>query len=347
MNQSVSAGANAPRNQPSAAGAWPAYLVVVLVVAAAIYAFSPRPAPHFPPTQIHPDQLLVTGLAQSGNRIVAVGEDGHILIADHPDGPWREATVKPQRGSTFTKVAFVGSGVALAVGHDGWIVRSQDNGETWNEVNFDSSDQAAPLFGIAGPFAGKLFVFGAFGQCLSSTDLGKTWQKVTDPAIADHHLYALVRATNGALLMAGERGLLSLSQDNGATWKKLTSIYPGSFFGALALPSGRLLVFGMRGHAFYSDDTGATWHASEIPDPVSMFGGAVTAQGEVILVGEGSSVQISKDGGAHFVLASQGELRNLAAVLPLPGGGLLTGGEGGIALQKLGTGAVSQKGSGS
>ena len=118
--------------------AWPAHLMVLLVALAGIYSFSHRPPPPFPPTQVHPDKLLVNGLARSGNRIVAAGELGHILIADSPEGPWREAKVEPARGATLTRAAFIDDRTALAVGHDGWIVRSTDAGETWQEVAYDA-----------------------------------------------------------------------------------------------------------------------------------------------------------------------------------------------------------------
>src|SRR5262245_42937152 len=115
-------------------GGWPSYLMVLLVVLAAMYSFSHRPPPPFNETQIFPDKLLVNGLAQRGNRIVAAGELGHILIADSPDGPWREAKVDPARGSTLTRALFIDDKTALAVGHDGWILRSTDAGATWKEV---------------------------------------------------------------------------------------------------------------------------------------------------------------------------------------------------------------------
>jgi photosystem II stability/assembly factor-like uncharacterized protein len=311
--------------------AWPAYLMTVIVAVAAAYAFSPRPVPVYTPTPMKPDQILVTGLAQDGDRIIAAGELGHILIADDADGPWREAKVTPDRGSTFTQVAVLGKGVALAVGQDGWIVRSTDGGETWNEVAFDT-EHTDPLLSI-GVAGDKVFAVGSFGQLRVSTDQGKTWQKLASDAFGDKHLYGLVQQADGSLLAVGEQGLLVHSGDDGRTWQKLPSIYEGSFFGALALPSKVSLVFGMRGHAFRSLDNGQTWQPSELPVKVSLFGGRVTPDGEVVLVGENRTVMISKDDGAHFTLAAQGDRHTLVTVLPLADNRLLTAGEGGIKLQ--------------
>jgi photosystem II stability/assembly factor-like uncharacterized protein len=328
----------APAGGKSPTSSWPAYALVLIVLASAVYAFSPRPLPTFSPTLLHFDRVLVNGIAQQGDRIVAVGEQGRILVADSPSGPWHEGKVQPQRGSTLTQVLFVGDGIVMAVGHDGWIIRSADKGETWEEAQFDT-EHPDPLLGIAGPYAGRLFAFGGFGQFYFSNDRGKTWQRRTDAAISDHHVNAMTRANDGSLLLVGERGLLLRSTDNGQSWQALPQVYTGSFYGALTLPSGELLVYGMRGNVFVSADTGKTWHKSELPGTVSIFGGTVDAAGNVILVGENQMVLVSRDHGAHFTLAAQGERHNLAAVLALKSGSWLTAGETGITQMQPAAGA--------
>lgn len=320
------------RNEASVLGSWPALLMVLLVLLAAIYAFSPRPIPSFPATQVHPGDLLINGLAQSGKRLIAVGELGHILIADQVEGPWSEAQVVPQRGSTLTQVLFVNDNLALAVGHDGWILRSEDKGSTWKEVAFDS-ERSEPLLGIAGPYDGKLFAVGGFGQYLTSADNGKTWRREAHAVLADKHLNALARASDGSLFLVGERGLMAHSTDNGQNWSVMPSIYTGSFFGILELPSKALLAYGMRGNAFVSNDLGRTWKKSEIPEVISLFGGAVAASGEIILVGASNAVFVSRDGGVHFTKLTRESRYGLAAVIPLGDDQWLTGGEGGISLK--------------
>lgn len=322
----------AGRNNVSVFGSWPALLLVLLVLLASIYAFSPRPIPLFPVTQVHPSDLLINGLAQSGKRLVAVGEQGHILIADQVEGPWSEALVEPQRGSTLTQVLFVNDSVALAVGHDGWIVRSEDQAKTWKEVAFDS-ERSEPLLGVAGPYDGKLFAVGGFGQYLTSSDSGKTWNRETHAALADKHLNAIARASDGSLFLVGERGLMAHSTDNGQNWTVLPSIYTGSFFGMLSLPSKSLLAYGMRGNVFVSKDLGKTWKKSAIPEVISLFGGTVTASGDVILVGASNAVFVSKDDGAHFTKLTHEGRYGLAAVIPEGKDQWLTGGEGGISLK--------------
>ncbi len=354
---------------------WPALLVTVSVALAAIYSFSHRPPPEFPVTRVHADSLLVNTLAQQGERYLAAGEQGRILYADQPDGDWLEAKVEPQRHSTLTALAFVAPDVALAVGHDSWILRSSDRGQSWREVHF-ASDRSEPLLGISGPYDGKLFAYGSFGQFMVSTDLGEHWQTVplvdedaaTDAAtdggevdvtspdydpfaaytagggggggIDERHLNGLIQAADGTLWLVGERGLLAQSRNGGDSWKRVDGVYSGSFFGILELPQGAgLVVYGMRGNVFFSRDGGRSWTQSRVQVPVSVFDGALAADGSVILAGSGDVILQSKDQGASFQLVSQKDRRGIAAVLPLADGSWLTGGEAGIKRQTPGFGA--------
>lgn len=346
-----------------ASGAWPAYLISLVVLAAALYAFSPRPMPKFPDTAIHPDGLQINALLRVGGKLIAAGEQGRILIADSENGPWTEAKVEPQRGSTLTQMAAIGGGALLAVGHDGWVLRSQDGGKSWQETHFES-ENSDPLLGVAGPYGGQLFAFGAFGKFLISTDDGRNWRQQTlvesgaataaaepepveevdpyaDPfanvsssaGIGDGHLNAMTKAADGALILVGERGLIARSTDNGASWEPQRSGYTGSFYGVQAIPPNALLAYGMRGNVFRSEDNGKTWNKVATPLELSLYGATTTLRRELILVGENGVVLVSKDAGKSFKLGSVGEQQRLAAVLALDSGELLTAGELGIALR--------------
>ncbi|MGH8454162.1 MAG: hypothetical protein ACRES4_10220, partial [Nevskiales bacterium] len=61
-------------------GGWPALALTLIVLLAAVYSFSPRPNPPFPATEVRSNQLQINGLAASGARLVAVGEQGHIML---------------------------------------------------------------------------------------------------------------------------------------------------------------------------------------------------------------------------------------------------------------------------
>lgn len=345
-------------------GAWPSYAVVVILIAAAIYAFSPRPNPPFAATRIAANGMQVNGLVRSGKQWLAVGEQGRVLVAQKPGGPWHEAKLTPQRGSMLTQVLAIDANTLVAVGHDGWIVRSEDNGGSWKEASFNT-EHSDPYLGVAGPYDGRLFAFGAFGLYAVSDDQGQTWKKeslveagsdqpavtaevAADPyadpfanvsaatgGISDHHFNAMTRAQDGSLILVGERGLIARSTDNGASWTSIRDVYNGSFYGVITLPSKTLLAYGMRGNVFHSDDSGVSWAKSATPQALSVYQATVTAKKEVILVGENGVVMVSKDDGRNFILGSLGGQQRSATVLPLAAGKLLIGGEAGISVRHI------------
>ncbi|MEQ1438883.1 sialidase [Fontimonas sp. SYSU GA230001] len=362
MNDASSAAAlRAPVRLAWLRNGWPSLLVAALVVTAAVYSFAPRPKPEFPPTQVYPDRLLVNGLAQQGSRIVAVGEQGQILVADDPRGPWHSARLAASHGLTFTRTLFVAEGVVLAVGHDGVIARSTDRGENWQEVAL-GTEGSDPLLGIAGPYDGRVFAFGAFGLFMVSDDLGQTWQrrdlvidegvKAAAAAAADpdadpfagfeaesvggaEHLNDMTQAADGSLILVGERGLILRSTDKGETWTRIgKDVYAGSFFGVLALPSRTLLAFGMRGNAFRSTDLGKTWTQCRIPTATSLFSGAALGGAQVLLAGAGNAILRSDDDGVSFRAVSRSGRTTYAALLPISADEWLTGGDTGLSVRR-------------
>ncbi len=244
---------------PSMLAGWPALLVAALVIAAAVYSFSPRPKAEFPATQVHADRLLANGLAQQGQRLVTVGEQGQILIADQPEGPWHSAGVEPQRGSTLTQALFVGQDLALAVGHDGWILRSSDGGKTWTEVAFSS--EGDPLLGLAGPYDGRLYAFGAFGLLLASDDQGQTWQQLAleiDGAGGGLDAAPAVPADPNADPFAAVQATGS-SDDPFANFDAAAVGGPGHLNAMTQAADGSLILAGERGLLLKSVDRGQSW----------------------------------------------------------------------------------------
>lgn len=271
-------------------------LFALFVVSAVAFAFSERPAPEMPPTQVGIGHLLMLDAAAVGTRLVTVGERGYIFLSDDGGYGWRQA-VTPN-GATLTAISVVGGRRLAAVGHDGVILLSDDAGERWRTV-FAAPQDEEPLLDVWFDASGQGLAVGAYGRFLESTDGGATWeQRRLDES--DLHFNAIARAGD-ALLLAGEAGLLLRSDDGGQVWTTLPAPYAGSFFGLLELPDNRLLLFGMRGHAYLSEDAGASWQEVETGTTLSIFGGHVLADGRVLLVGQNGLVLLGEDRGRRFV----------------------------------------------
>ncbi|CDF83725.1 BNR domain-containing protein [Pseudomonas knackmussii B13] len=253
-------------------------------------------------------QAVLQDVTRAGDRLVAVGERGVVLLSDDNGQHWRQA---PSPVSvSLTAVQFVDARHGWALGHAGAVLHSDDGGEHWS-LQLDGKRaaalelQAAEAAGEAGriaaaqrlvadgadkPFLALSFsdakhglIVGAYGLALSTEDGGRTWQsRMGDlPNPRGLHLYALARQGDD-LYVAGEQGLLLRSRDAGAHFEALQGPYEGSYFAAAVLPDGRLLVGGLRGKLFASADQGASFQALANPIPASLNG--IRVAGEQLLL---------------------------------------------------------------
>jgi len=77
---------------------------------------------------------LLLDVATAGDRLVAVGERGHVLYSDDGGRSWTQVPV-PTR-ATLTGVHFEGADAGWAVGHDAVILRTLDGGLSWERVQY-------------------------------------------------------------------------------------------------------------------------------------------------------------------------------------------------------------------
>jgi len=297
----------------------------LLVFLAAAYAFSPRPAPRFPPHATAVNTLLLLDAVQAGQRLVAVGERGHIVLSDDQGASWRPVASPTQ--ATLTALYFVDAQTGWAVGHDSVILKSTDGGASWRLVH-SAPDLQKPLLKVWFRDTRQGFAIGAYGLFLQSNDGGASWQPRTI-AEGDKHLNAFAAHSDGKLFIAGEAGSLLRSDDAGQTWQALESPYKGSFFDILSLPDGALLVYGLRGKIFRSGDAGETWEAIESGGQDALLDGAVLADGGIVLTGKSGSVLVSRDLGKTFSLTQHPSRKHFAALL-VAGKQALLFGESGV-----------------
>lgn len=301
-----------------------------------------------------PERSVILGLTRAGQRLVAVGERGLVLLSDDDGASWRQARVPVS--VSLTAAQFVDARQGWAVGHLGVVLHSDDGGETWQRQL--DGEQAAQLAlqaaqasadprlideaqrlvddGPDKPFLDLYFrnpregfVVGAYNLIYRTEDGGRSWQPwmshLDNPS--GLHLYA-IRAQGDDLFIAGERGLLLRSQDAGASFQALASPYEGSFFGLLAGPQQSLLAFGLRGNAWLSRDRGQHWQALQSDQQASLAAGLLLADGSQLLVSqEGELLRV--DSGA---LQPIGRLPGgaIASLLQSANGDLIGAGPGGL-----------------
>ncbi|MGH0034914.1 MAG: WD40/YVTN/BNR-like repeat-containing protein [Myxococcota bacterium] len=273
-------------------------------------------------------QTLLLDATRAGDRIVAVGAWGHVILSDDGGASWRQARRVPTR-AVLTSVHFVDDRLGWAAGHDAVVIHTGDGGETWSLQHRDVESDT-PLFSVWMADARRGYAVGAFGLALATRDGGRHWAPVPIlPGEDDLHLNALFEGPGGTLFIAAEAGRVLRSTDGGTTWTALDPPYTGSFWGGLATPDAGVLVFGMRGHLLRSDDGGESWQSLDSGTDQSLSGGTVLRDGRSVLVGLGGTVSQSRDAGRRFRAWTRTNRRGANAVLE-GAAGLLVFGEGGV-----------------
>lgn len=290
--------------------------------------------------------LLLDG-QRMGDRVVVVGERGHVLISGNLGRSWQQQTV-PTR-ATLTSVFFVDATQGWVAGHDGVILATSDGGNRWHKV-YSNPDDERPILDLWFHDHKHGFAVGAYGLFLATVDGGRTWNEVPfAPATLsmdafsawdqtgeeefwsiDFHLNQMAATSADRLYLSAEAGNLYRSDDGARSWVRLPTPYPGSFYGSLPLDKTSLLLYGLRGHLFRSTDAGVNWQQVPTGTQSTLNDGIRLADGRIVLVGQAGAVLVSEDQGASFVLQPQADRLGIAKVLEMADGALLLVGEQGV-----------------
>jgi photosystem II stability/assembly factor-like uncharacterized protein len=239
---------------------------------------------------------LLLGIARAGNRLIAVGDRGHVLLSDDAGASWRQVLV-PTR-AMLTAVSFPDDRHGWAVGHDGVILVTADAGETWKRQDSGTDLETSYLDVLfVGPQRG--FAVGAYGKFVTTTDGGATW-KPGKPVEGELHYNRIAAGPKGFLYLAGESGTLLGSHDGGATWIKSELPYDGSLFCVVPVDAPTVVVAGLRGHVFTSADNGGHWTQPPVELKTLIMGGTLLRSGMIVLAGQDGNFLLGRDHGTSF-----------------------------------------------
>jgi photosystem II stability/assembly factor-like uncharacterized protein len=287
---------------------------------------SPTPAAETSEPASLAAKSLLLAVTKAGDRLVAVGDRGHVLLSADQGRTWTQSVV-PAR-AMLTGVSFPDAQHGWAVGHDGVIIATTDGGQTWKRQD-TGIDLETVYLDVHFRDAANGFAVGAYGKFMVTANGGQTWT-AAHPSEDEVHYNRLTAGSDGTLYLAGEGGLLLVSRDGGKKWIRSEVPYDGSFFGALPLDKGRVIVYGLRGHILRSEDQGENWTDESNQLQVLIMGGVRLATGRVVLAGQGGNFFVSHDRGVtfdHWKPADFGT--SVAAVIDAGDGALLTVGEAG------------------
>ena len=301
-------------------------------------------------------------IARAGERLVTVGQRGHILYSDDAGQHWLQAGVP--LSSDLTAVFFPTASQGWAVGNDGVVLHSSDAGATWSKqldgrqigellvrhysalASAEPGNEQWPLLVAEGQrlveqgadkplldvwFANDKvgYVVGVFNLILRTEDGGQSWTPFQDRTDNPQgfHLNAIA-STGDALYIAGEQGLLLKWNDHSQRFAAVPTPYQGSFFGVVGKP-GEVLAYGLRGNVFRSTDGGATWHPLDSGVQASITAGVVGADGRFRMFTQVGHMLVSGAGDAPLQLLPQAQQSPVAgAALAADGALLLVGSRG-------------------
>jgi photosystem II stability/assembly factor-like uncharacterized protein len=270
-------------------------------------------------------QSLLLDIASINERLVAVGERGHVVFSDDLGQTWKQASVVPTR-STLTTVVAVGDRL-FAAGHDTVIVTSGDGGETWTRQYFDTERQQ-PIMDMWFEESGTGIAVGAYGLMLTTSDGGQNWEDWAVNDQDDAHLNSLLEMPDASLLIAGEAGFSYRSTDAGETWEAMEVPYAGSLFGADLAGDGCALLYGLRGHILRSCDSGVLWDELSTGSENTLAGGTGYAGGVLMVGNTGTIVDYRNGGGLETHVHSSGV--DFSGALQLDDGRFVLVGEDGV-----------------
>ncbi|WP_165954234.1 WD40/YVTN/BNR-like repeat-containing protein [Seongchinamella unica] len=290
---------------------------------------------------------LLLDVAAAGERLVAVGERGHILYSDNAGDSWTQARVPTS--VMLTRVLFRDAKNGWAVGHDGNILFSSDGGASWELQRDGVSDQLNINKDRVSRSQQTLRELRAKLEVASDDRVA-----TLEPDLEDAE-YALERAQQAmsdpvyapplmAIGFCGKRGwasggfgvLLSTSTD-GRQWEDYSYAVNNDeelhLNGITADSAGGLFIASEWGYIFRSTCSGKTWEAIETGYDGSFFGVVVNpATDSVFAYGLLGTIYRSRDRGATWEELDSGTASSLFGAVATANGALVMVGLNGTAV---------------
>ncbi len=222
---------------------------------------------------------VLLSVARAGDRLVAAGDRGTILLSDDQGASWR--SVASGTDELLTSATFISPTEGWLVGQDSTILHTSDAGLHWqSQFSAAGTDQA--LFSVASLAPGHLVATGSYALMLETTNAA-AWSAVKLPHLDEDYHLNCVMARGDDLVITGEAGHAFLR--HGAAWTPIPVPYDGSQFGCLTTHDGTMYSFGLRGSLFVARPGPVVWKRIETGEQRSIFGGTVLANGFLGLVG--------------------------------------------------------------
>lgn len=242
---------------------------------------------------------LLLDIAAAGERLVIVGERGHVLFSDDGGTSWQQAKVPTRQ--MLTALHFVSPRHGWAVGHDGLVLATDDAGENWhiqrdgvaaqlarNRTNRDDAQARVDALQRAQEDSAAPDRDELEAQLEDARfDLEDAEQALRDPVFASPLMDVWFQDLRRGWAV-GAFGTLLVTGDGGEHWSSRPDLVDNPeelhLNAVTGDGSGRLLIAGESGLMYRSLDAGANWETLEPVYEGSWFGALYSGLQDTLLV---------------------------------------------------------------
>lgn len=298
-------------------------------------------------------QSMLLDVTHAGERLVAVGERGHILYSDDQGRMWQQAETPAI--VTLTAVYFPTPDHGWAVGHDGLVLHSSDGGKHWEKQldGFEANrlvvqrlnnriESLQQELTNAGPERQK-----ALQQQLEAQQFRLEDAEIATEEGATKPFLDVWFANEREGFIVGAYGLFFHTKDGGDSWIPWFEHIDNDFgyhYNAITRSGSSLLMAGEAGTLYRSRDAGQSWETLDSPYEGSWFGLTnCTSSDMTLLYGLRGNLYSSADQGDSWgkvpleapATLTGGHCRDNKVVLASSSGLVLESTDGGDSFQQL------------
>jgi len=255
---------------------------------------------------------VLMAMTPNNNAILAVGERGHIIN-------WKSQSDWQQQQSpvsvSITHIRVLSNGSKIAVGHDGVILKSAPESNTWRKVFTGAELTKLKIAQVKEQYKALQLVI---TNTQDEDELEELTYQLEDLAFAiednqlelisgpNKPLLSVTSTANDTLFATGAYGSFLTSNDLGETWSLISQRLdnPDNFHlnSVITNPDDQLYIVGENGMGFHSDNQGETWSSMALPYSGSLFGiiANPTNPAQLVAFGLQGNLMVSLDGGAHW-----------------------------------------------
>jgi photosystem II stability/assembly factor-like uncharacterized protein len=284
------------------------------------------------------DEMTWVDLAYAGDRVVAVGDRGNVLLSDDQGKTWRMGNTPTQ--AMLTAVCFADEQNGWAVGHDAIVLATTDGGETWTQQYSDplGGGEEEEDFSEEEEYSDDIYSDDIYSDDIYSSDPYAEESAMPAVDTSGAPFLDVWCDTGEHVIAVGGFGYVLETSNAGDTWEKRmeTMANPDGWhlYAIAPVPGndGTVLVAGERGTLFRSRDHGKSWERLQSPYEGTFFGVTATANQAVLAYGLQGNVWLSRDLGETWQQVKTGISRGVSDGAVLEDGTIVLVGNSGVML---------------